>query len=158
MDQKLPDWFVLIEHWVSRGGNGYSVPFLVGARAKHRGITNVTEEYASTLLDEIFNSPIQNQVVQIILCPDLGVPVFGLSREEIHGKLFHSAITNHPSVFVRQDLLNEWGESTDEVFKGILSESRQPIQDSMFSRDFDHTWGRFSETELVRIDRLLKDA
>ena len=158
MDKKLPDWFVLIEHWVSRGGNGYSLPFLVGARARHRGVTNVTEEDARALLDEIFNIPVENQVVQIILCTDLGVPVFGLSKEKLQGKLFHSAISDAPSVFVRQDLLNTWGESVDEVFNGILSEFRQPIQEALFSRDFDHTWTPFSEIELERIDRLLSDA
>jgi hypothetical protein len=158
MDKKLPDWFVLIEHWVSRGGNGYSLPFLVGARARHSGVTNITEQYTRTLLDQIFNSPVKNYVVQIILCSNLGVPVFGLSREKIDGKLFQSAITNAPSVFVRRDLLNTWGESTDEVFNGILNEFKQPIQDGLFSRNFDHTWSHFSETELARIERLLMDA
>ncbi len=156
MNKKTPDWFVLIEHWVSRGGNGYSLPFLVGARARRRGDTDVSEEDARTLLDEIFNNPVKNQVVQIILCPNLGVPVFGLSREKIQGKLFHSTITNEPSVFVRQDLLNTWGESVDEVLNGILSEAKQPIQEGKFSRNFNHTWTPFSEIELQRIDRLLE--
>lgn len=158
MNEKAPDWFVLIGHWVSRGGNGYSLPFLVGARARNKGDTNVSDEDARILLDEIFNHPVKNHVVQIILCPNLGVPVFGLSREKIQGKLFHSTITNEPSVFVRQDLINTWGESADEVLNGILREAKQPIQEGMFSRNFNHTWSDFSEIELQRINRLLENS
>ncbi|MFZ5858428.1 MAG: hypothetical protein ACOYZ6_16505 [Chloroflexota bacterium] len=158
MNQKLHDWFILIEHWVTRGGNGYSLPFLVGATARHRGIVNITEDYAIALLGEIFNYPVNKHVVQIILCPNLGVPVFGLSRHEIQGKLFHSLVNNEPSVFIRQDLLNEWGKSRDEVINGIFDGAKKPIQDGLFSRTFDHTWALFSETEIERIDRLLKDA
>ncbi len=158
MNTNLPDWFVLIEHWVTRGGNGYSLPFLVGARARRNSISNVTEEYTRALLSEIFNNPVKNHVVQIILCANLGVPVFGLSREKIQGKLFHSEITNAPSVFVRQDLLDTWGNSAKEVFNGILGEVKQPIQEGLFSRNFNHTWTPFGETEIEKIDRLLKDA
>ena len=158
MDNNQSDWFVLIEHWVAGGShNGYTLPFLVGARARKRGTTNVTEQYARALLSEIFNSPIKNHIIQIILCPDLGVPVFGLYREEIKGKPFYSALTSAQSVFVRHDLLNKWGDTTQEVFKGILSEAKQPIQEGLFSRTFNQTWTHFSEMELERIDRLLMD-
>ncbi len=34
MEKNYPDWFVLIENWVTRGGIGYTLPFLVGVRTR----------------------------------------------------------------------------------------------------------------------------
>ncbi len=155
--KELPDWLWLIENWVTGGAhNGYTFPFLMGARAKKKGITKVTQKDSRQLIDEIFNQPVSGYIVQIILCPDLGVPVFGLYRELIQGKLFKSSITNLPSVFVRQDLVDEWGDSTETVISNILSESEKPIQESLFSRTFDRNWTQFSDIEIERINRLLK--
>jgi len=158
MNNNWPEWFVLIKYWASWGGTGYTLPFLVGARARWRKMINVTEDDARVLLDEIFNHPIKNFIIQIILCPNLGVPVFGLYKETIPGKLFKSTITDLPSVFVRQDLIYKWGSSVEDVFNGILDEVKQPIQEGLFSRTLSKTWTPFSKEELERIDRLLNNA
>ncbi|MCJ7433278.1 MAG: hypothetical protein MUO77_07295 [Anaerolineales bacterium] len=42
--QELPEWLLLIEYWVTGGAhNGYTFPFLMGARAKQKGIEKVTQ-------------------------------------------------------------------------------------------------------------------
>ena len=33
------DWLTIIRHWVHRGGTGYTLPFLVGARLLREGRT-----------------------------------------------------------------------------------------------------------------------
>ena len=157
MDTIFPDWLILIKHWVSGGGTGYSLPFLVGARAKNRKLESVTENDARVLLDEIFNYPVKNFIIQVIICPNLGVPVFGILKEQIPGKLFKSTIKNLPSVYVRQDLITKWGNSTDDVINGMVSDSKQPIEHNLFSRTFMQTWAPFSEEEIGRINRLLSN-
>lgn len=155
--QELPEWLLLIKYWVAGGAhNGYTFPFLMGARAKQKGIEKVTQKDARQLINEIFNQPVSGYIVQIILCPDLGVPVFGLYREQIQGNLFKSLVTNLPSVFIRQDLLDKWGDSVESVISNILNESEKPIQEGLFSRTFDRKWTQFNDMEIERINRLLK--
>jgi len=59
MKKDFPDWLTLIEHWVKLGGNGYTLPFLVGARAINKGLASVQDDDVRQLLDEIFNHPVK---------------------------------------------------------------------------------------------------
>jgi hypothetical protein len=128
---------------------------LVGARARHRGNTQVAEVYARALLQETFNEPITNFIVHIILCPNLGVPVLGRRREIIPCKFFNCAVTIKSSIFVRQNLMDRWGNITEEVFSGHLnSDVKQAINEGGFSRRA-YKWMLFDDMDLGRIDRLL---
>jgi hypothetical protein len=154
--KESPEWLLLIKHWVKDGIHyGYTFPFLMGARAIQKGITKITPKDARQLIEEIFNPPVSGDVVQIILFPELGVPVFGLYKEPIPGKQFKSSITGLPSVFVRQDLLDKWGDSVEAVISNILNESEKPIQEGLFSRTLDKKWTPFSDMEIENINRLL---
>ncbi|NOK59077.1 MAG: hypothetical protein GFH27_549349n72 [Chloroflexi bacterium AL-W] len=155
MAQTLPDWFILIEHLVTRGGTGYTLPFLAGARAQHLNKTAITLEEVHTLLEEIFHQPVKNEVAELTWCANFDAPVFGLSRIQIPGKVFKSEKTNTDAVVVRQDIIDKWGNSSEDIIKELIRCSEEPIVTGNFSRTSEGTWESFTEDERFRINNLL---
>jgi len=164
MDRNLPDWLMLIEHWVNRGGIGYTLPFLVGARSLKDNIASPTPNDASNLLKEIFVNPFEYPL-QIIFCGDLQSLVFGLyrrrgvfSRDEqpsTQGKMFNSPETNTPSVFVRQDMLDKYGDTSEQLINSIVEDFKDPIIKGIFSRSWDRKWSPLTKDETIRIKNIL---
>lgn len=152
-----PDWLRLIRHWVIGGVHyGYSFPFLMGARAKKNRLDKITQKDTQLLIDEIFFHPVSGNIIQVIFCPELYIPVFGIYRNEkdVPGIFFPNTI--QPSVFVQQHLINTWGNSIEKVIDSILAESEKPIQEGLFSRTVDRKWAKFSDEENDRINRILE--
>lgn len=155
MIHNYPAWFVLIEHWVTRGSTGYTFPFLVGARALCQGRKTATRDEAFILMNEILNQPVTGHVVELTWCADLDAPVFGLSREQIPGQFFNSTVTNKPSIFIRQDILTKWGTSDDNLISNLMDDSEKPITEGHFSRS-GKSWTPFTQSEIFRIMNLLQ--
>lgn len=150
-----PDWQILIRHWTRGSGIGYTLPFLVGARALTRGTSRATVDDARILLDEMFHPQAHSDVLQVVWCPNLDAPVFGLNKESIPGETITSAHSGAPSVIVRSDILRHWGPSVEEVIAGIIAHSQEALESGRFSRTWDQKWELFSDTEVSRIRNLL---
>jgi hypothetical protein len=155
MSKKYPDWFILIKHWVDRGGQGYTLPFLVGARLYNKGIHKSTKEEVRKLLEEIFNNPVKGNIIQLTWCNNLSAVIFGLQKEEIPGKQIKSDVTEEDSVFVRNDLL-KFGNNTKEIINNLTEEYWIPIKEGLYSRNIYGNWVELDEDEIFRIDNLLK--
>ncbi len=152
---RRPDWLTVIRNWVLRGGTGYTLPFLVGARVIRDGRTEASLDDAIAILDEMFHPQTPSDTLQLTWCPQLDAPVFGLNREQIDGVTIRSIHTQERSVVVRQDIVTRWGNSADKLVGALLDYSRAPIVAGNFSR-MDRSWHPFSEEERQRIERLLQ--
>jgi hypothetical protein len=155
VQRKNPDWFVLIEHWVSLGGNGYSLPFLVGARASIKG-EKPTLNCAHSLLEEIFTNSMVEKRILITFCPNLGIPIFGLYRKRDIGE-----IEGHwcEQVFIRTDVFEHLNISDSanmaEITGCLLEYGKEPIRKELYSRR-GQNWVKFTNQEVERIHNLLQ--
>ena len=71
MASQQPDWLTIIRHWALRGGTGYTVPFLVGARLLREGKTEASLDDARAVLDELFSPRTTTDTLQLTWCPQL---------------------------------------------------------------------------------------
>jgi hypothetical protein len=154
MDQR-PDWLLLIQHWVRGGGTGYSVPFLVGARALSRGFDSASLNCARELLEEMLNPMGRHPTLELTWCRNLDVPVFGISRESIPGVTLASEHTGAPSVIVRSDIRELWGDTRHSIMAGLIDHAAVPIAAGHFSRTWDQSWTPFADEEKSRITNIL---
>lgn len=158
MERNYPDWFVLIENWVTRGGAGYTLPFLVGARARKSNYQASLKD-ARSLLEEMFRNPSPEQTKRILLtfCDDLCAPVFGLYRPQDEGQIRGDLCDQ---VFVREDVFERLNvldhNNTEEIIEKLLIHSREAVEQGLFSRTGSQ-WTEFTQDEITRIDNLLEN-
>lgn len=154
MDQETPYWFKLIRNWVfNRRGNGLTFPYLLGAQTIIEENSKLNVADARLLLDEIFNSPVKNETIEVFFCPNVQTYVFGLSPSGMRkfGQFFTSQITNEISVVFRN---KEIGYGKSEIIETLISQLSGAIESGNFSNDRGH-WKPFSKTDIDSIKRVL---
>ena len=155
MARDEPDWLVLIAHWCTRGGTGYSLPFLLAARQMREGWPFITVENARNMLAEMFRPAVVRKPLSLTWCPDLDVPVFDLGDDLIRGIVLSSPHTSEPSLFVRQDIVERWSDTAESLEAGLLAHAEKPIVSGRVSRTWEREWAPLSQDESTRIRNLL---
>jgi hypothetical protein len=94
-------------------------------------------------------------MLELTWCGNLDAPVFGISRESIGGVTLVSKRNGIPSVRVRSDIQNLWGDTGESIIAGLLDHAAVPLAASHFSRTWDRRWTHFTDDEKIRISNIL---
>jgi hypothetical protein len=164
MEQVMPDWLMLIKHWTDRNGTGYTLPFLLGARYLKEGNSSPSLDDARDLLQEIFIHPFERYTIQAIFCNDLQTLVFGMYRSSpffrhdhptTNGIFFNNPETQRPSIFIRQDMVDKYGSTLEQLTTNIVDDFAHHIINCEFSRSRNKIWSPLTSDETTRIKNIL---
>lgn len=114
-----PLWFRLVHHWCQNGRTGLTVPFLVGADARDRGVPADPKD-AERIVTEISNYRSPGVALRIVNCPDLRVPVVGTECSASSKLYIH--------------LPEKWGKEEDQILRTLASDAAALVKRGLFSR------------------------
>lgn len=139
MIKQSPFWLTLLNYWCANR-TGLTLPFIVGADAIQR-----EAEVSPTDTRRLFNEIYLNGGVELIICPDIKVPILAISR-------------SYPAAF-RVHLDNTWGESDGEKLENFVTNAEHLVNAGRFSRTRyyqDTRWDKFQEEDLDFINSAIR--
>lgn len=155
MANNVPDWLILIRHWTGRKNVGYALPFLAGARAMAFAREPTSLADCAEILDEIVNPPDEWELLQLVWCPNLEVPVIGLNKVRIPGLTLSGERTRRPSFIVQEAIAARHDHDFARIRAEVLTLCEEPIRIGLLSRTWNKTWAAYSPDEVRRIRTLL---
>lgn len=168
MTDSFPDWHKLIMAWISKGHDGLTIPFVVGARAMRTGANTAKKADIQTLFNEIIENPVHGNIVYARWCEDIGAIVMASYSKDFPFRPRHDVIefkpsnSTDPSLVVEKSVAMQLGAimNHDEILSALIVYAQPQVEVGHFSRFWTidgRTHAPFQEEDLEFIQKTLED-